>query len=797
MNRFSIVVLGLCLGPALSSYAQRGPDSALAHASGTLTGTVTTTDGQPVPFATVAVLNSTLGATADQGGKFSLARVPAGRQTVAVSSVGYATRTHTVTVGPGLSAPLTFQLLASTAGLGEVVVSAQKDETTLQQTPMAVSALATRQLREYRVWDFKDLTALAPNLLVIEHANSTGGNFLNIRGVMGFSNEQAVATYVDGVYQFDYYSAPTQLLNVERIEVLRGPQGTLYGRNALGGVVNIVTKQPTNTPSGYAELSVGNYGQQRYALAVQTPVVKDKLFLSLGGQYGHRQGIFKNLVTNADFDTQSSWLFNGTLRYVATDRLSFALSAYSEHNNDRGAYPWMPTRQQVEQQPWQIYSNYSNTEQRRNLSTSLKATYRLPGMTLSSVTALQNYDGKFADRYDFDFTAQDRISGTVFNVQRNFTQEVRASSNPSIERRLSWTVGSFAFRQHTPAGTRGVFYLRTDSLLLAANEQGLVTTGSALNRGIAGFGQLSYQLTDRLSVTGGLRYDYETRELVNGSAFTLGGGPATVTQADTTFHANFRAWSPKGILSYQASENVLTYASYARGFRAGGLNATAPTRAQIPYDPETSDNYELGLKTTLPNQRARLNLAVFYLQQRNQQIATTTNGLNTAILNIGQMNNFGVELEAAAVPVKGLELSWNAAYNHARYAKLPLFNYAENRTQEYAGNQPINTPVVSSMLTAQYTYNLGLGKQQPALFVRGEWRYLGQYYFDYYNQDKQPGYALFNARAGVSSRHLELAFWVRNVFERRYLTYGSLSPQARTYMQSLPRLVGTTLTAKF
>jgi iron complex outermembrane receptor protein len=185
-----------------------GPALAQTDA-GTLTGTVTTTTGQPVPFATVAVLNSTLGATADQGGNFSLKNVPAGRQTVTVSSVGYATRTQTVELAAGQARALTFQLPASTAGLREVVVTAQKEETNLQQTPLAVSALGTRQLREYRVWDFKDLTSLAPNLFVIEHSNSTGSNFLNIRGVMGFANEQAVATYIDGVYQFDYFSAPT------------------------------------------------------------------------------------------------------------------------------------------------------------------------------------------------------------------------------------------------------------------------------------------------------------------------------------------------------------------------------------------------------------------------------------------------------------------------------------------------------------------------------------------------------------------------------------------------------------
>lgn len=305
-------------------------------------------------------------------------------------------------------------------------------------------------------------------------------------------------------------------------------------------------------------MSVGNYGQQRYALALQAPLVKDKLFLSLGGQHGHRQGVFKNLVTNSDFDEQTSWLFTGTLRYLATNRLSFALSAYDEYNHDTGAYPWVPTRQQIEQQPRQIYSNYLNTERRRNLNTSLRATYRLPGVTLTSVTAFQKYIIDLPDGFDFDFTPLNTINFTNYTRQINFTQELRVASVASSERRLSWTVGTFAFRQSTP-DTHNTLFLRTDSLRLPANEQGFLTTGSALNRGIAGFGQVSYQLTEKLSVTSGLRYDYETRELVTGTAFSVGGGPAAVTQADTTLRGTYRAWSPKGILSYQASAHVLAW----------------------------------------------------------------------------------------------------------------------------------------------------------------------------------------------------------------------------------------------
>ena len=138
--------------------------------------------------------------------------------------------------------------------LNDVIVSSEKRQEGIQKIPAAITSLDAKQIKEYRLWDITNLTALSPSLFTVEHGNSTSSNFLNIRGVMGFSNEQAVATYVDGVYQSDYFSAPPLFNDIESIEILRGPQGTLYGRNAFGGVVNITTKQPGNTATGYTEM---------------------------------------------------------------------------------------------------------------------------------------------------------------------------------------------------------------------------------------------------------------------------------------------------------------------------------------------------------------------------------------------------------------------------------------------------------------------------------------------------------------------------------------------------------------
>src|SRR5665811_1036349 len=176
------------------------------------------------------------------------------------------------------------------------VVTAQKKEESLQNIPLSTTAISAKQVQQYQLWNSKELTAIVPNL----YSNNSGDerNVTSIRGIVTTSYDPAVTTYIDGVNQFSLDTYIASLGDVERIEVLRGPQGTMYGRNAMGGVINIITKQPSNTVSGFAGLDFGNYGQQRYTLGIKAPLIKDRLFLGVAGVYSGFNGFYTNTFNN-------------------------------------------------------------------------------------------------------------------------------------------------------------------------------------------------------------------------------------------------------------------------------------------------------------------------------------------------------------------------------------------------------------------------------------------------------------------------------------------------------------------
>ncbi len=366
--------------------------SALAQ-SGKLQGRVTTIQGTAINRSTVKLLNTNLGSLSDSGGGYSIQNLDAGNYKISVSAIGYAAQLKSINIRKGQTLIVDFQLAESNQQLEETVISAEKRQESIQNTPAAITALDAKQIRDYRIWDITGLTAIAPGLFTVEHGNSTSSNFLNIRGVMGFSNEQAVATYVDGVYQSDYFSAPPLFNDVQSIEILRGPQGTLYGRNAFGGVVNITTKQPGNTPSGYAEVNLGNYGQQRYTVSLSVPVIKNKLFASGSFTYNHRGSIYFNEYTNSGFDRREDYSGNFNLRYLPSAKWSLALNVKTENDNDRGSFPWLGSYKEVLKNPYQVNTNNTNIERRKNWNTSLAANYYGNKFNFTSVSSYTNWHG--------------------------------------------------------------------------------------------------------------------------------------------------------------------------------------------------------------------------------------------------------------------------------------------------------------------------------------------------------------------------------------------------------------------
>lgn len=760
-----------------------------------INGKVSASNGKPIETATISVLNSTKATTSDKEGKFTLFLM-AGDYQLSINAVGFATQFKKVTITDQAPINLLIELQSANRQLNEVVVTADSKQQDVQKVPAAITVLDAKQIKDYRLWDITNLTAIAPNLFTVEHGNSTSSNFFNIRGVMGFSSEQAVATYVDGVYQFDYFSAPPLFNDVQNIEVLRGPQGTLYGRNAFGGVVNITTKQPGNKPGGYFETTFGNYGQQRYTASLSSPIVANKLFASGSFTYNHRGSIYYNEFTKSGFDRREDYSGNFNLRYLPSANWSLALNAKLENDNDRGSFPWLGSIEEVFAKPYQVNTNDTNVERRKNFNTSLAANYYGKHFNFTSVSSYINWHAYYEGKgVDYDFSPLDALSTAPDQRQHVFTQEIRFSSPSTTQNKLKWVAGAYGFTQNTRMNAP-TFY-GPDYVLLDPTAVNAPFTKTSIsrgnNRGYAFFGQATYNITGQLDFTAGIRYDHENRKLSQYTEYQKDPDPVSLLTPNQDYRANFHAVTPKFVLSYKLVDNMLIYGSYARGFRAGGLNTNATNPAQVPYQPEHSDNYEIGWKNMFFNNKLKLNLTAFYLEQHNQQISTAMDGINALILNVGEMHNKGVELEVTALPLKGLQIDWNASYSHARYTSLLLYSDEAKAVVNYKGGQPINTPPVSSMFAAQYTYDFAGSKQKLSAFVRGEYRYIDKYYFDFINGLSQPGYSLFNAKTGISIKNFELNFWARNITDKKYVAYGSFG----TFLLGSPGTYGTTLIAKF
>ncbi len=302
----------------------------------TISGKTTDTKSQPIPNTSVHLLNTNYGTVSDEQGMYSISNVAPGQYVIIFSGTGYAGKSDNIIVQQNMPAINTV-LEPSENRLEEVVVTAQKKEELIQQLPLSITALSSKKVDEFRLWDSKNLVAIVPNLYTAEPGDKR--DVTSIRGITSTSYDPAVATYIDGVNQFtlDTYISP--LFDVERVEVLRGPQGTLYGRNAMGGVINIITRQPTNKTDAFAEISIGNYGQHRFTAGMKTPIIKDKLFFGAAGLYDGSNGFYTNEFNGSNYDKQHTIGGNYYLKYLASNKLVFTLNVKNNSVRNNGAFP--------------------------------------------------------------------------------------------------------------------------------------------------------------------------------------------------------------------------------------------------------------------------------------------------------------------------------------------------------------------------------------------------------------------------------------------------------------------------
>lgn len=703
-----------------------------------------------------------------------------------------------------------------TKQLEEVIVTANKREESIIKVNTSITSLSSKKLEDTRTWGLSGLTALVPNYNYQELGVSFQ-QIQSIRGIQVFSENPAVSTYIDDVNNIDILANGFAFTDIERIEILRGPQGTLYGRNAMGGVVNIITKKPTNQTNGFAETSFGNLGLQRYSTGIKTPIIKDKLYFGLNGLYQTQDGFLKNNISGTSAtDTnlngksvggEKNLYGNMFLKWLVNNRfhLTLNLKGQQDKSNNSGFMVSQFSDTYAFANPDVINLSRIQSHERNILNTSLVAKYNADKFTITSISALQTISFGFKD-LDFPgiyHSYYDGKIGELLPPQKVWSQELRINSHS--DNKFQYTAGVYAFTQKGYEPTTNTAYELSDAEAAAFGLPSgtyLINRNRSNNSGLAGFGEMSYQLTNKLKATVGLRYDYEKREATfNGFGDAmLFNGVVTEINPNITADGNYSAISPKFSVNYSVNELSNIYATYTRGFRAGGINASSlPVGVRQTFDPEYSNNYEIGYKSYLLNKKLSVGASAFLIQWKDLQFYNLVAPFTYARENVGNAQSAGIEIEVSALPVKGLQLDGSFGFNPTEYKGFDLkrvnFGTGVESTTAIGGNKLSNAPTHTLFLGAQYEYSIN---QKLKAIVRGEIRNLGKQYTDIQNQIEQPSYTLLNSRIGLTYGKYSLFFWGQNLTNERYLAYGNPdSSFGRQSRMAQPRTFGLTLSAKF
>jgi len=739
-------------------------------------GTIKNGHADPLPGAAVWVLNTGLQAVADSNGSFLAGPLKPGGYVLQVTAPGYAGRLLTVHTDSSLRLDVILPLQGS--ALDEVVVTALKKEENPLSVPGTVTVLDAKAIEARRFWNLADLSGVSAGLFVTHPGDNR--NVSSVRGIVSSSYEPAVVTYVDGVSQFNLDTYIPQLFDVERVEVLKGPQGTLYGRNAMGGVINVVTRKPGNYRRGTLQLTAGNYGLKRVTGSVQLPLVKDHLFIGGAGLFETNGGYYINQFTNTSYDRRSNIAGNLSLRYLPAQRWSVLLNTKISRNRNNGAFPLVMGQADALANPYQLNQNAVSRMVDNTLNASLAASYKGKKFSFSSQTAFQSNYRFYEKPIDADFSPADAVSiinnyGPEWNNVSVWTQELSLGSTAGTDRRWSWSAGSFLFIAKSPVKQTTRFGADAEMMGQPEADFSLISTMISRSRGAAVYGNLGFALRNDLIISAGLRYDREQREQSVSGAYQkdLEPGPRYYFRTDTAARAIFSAYSPSLSFSYRPAPNLQYYLGFNRGFRAGGLTGMSLDPAVPPlhtYQPEQSSSVEAGYKAYLINRTAFLQLAAFYTVVENVQVPTLVLPEGLVITrNTGKMISKGAEAEFRWMLIKDLQLDAAAGYTDARYERLLL---AGNGSEaDLKGNRQVFTPDITGSISLRYrkTVHAPTGMK---LLLGAEWRYFGAQYFDLNNNIRQSPYSLLHGSAGLEAGSYALLGWIRNITDQRYISYG-------------------------
>jgi iron complex outermembrane receptor protein len=711
-----------------------------------------------------------------------------------------------VLIVPSLAAPAWSEQEADEEiSYDTVVVTAQRREQSLQDVPIAVSAFSAEQLKANNIETIQDLALRTPGLTV-GAADPISNNF-SLRGI-GTANgisqnaggDQSVVVFVDGVYAGRGGTMDLDALDLQRVEVLRGPQGTLFGKNAIGGLIQFISRKPSEDPSLYVEATAGNYDKLGLVARGNIPI-SDKAFLSLGVARKQRSGYEFNETTGNDVNDQDVTTARAAFRFLPAETVDVVLradfswqdqSGNPRHNNCNEDYADGVHCVGINPDP-RVVNAYTDGRIFRDIqSYSSEITWDSPLGTVTSLTALRDVDYKFRTPFFSNpVNPPDQIESTDFGREEasQFSQELRLAFD-AMNSRLQ--------------GQVGLYYLKEDVDRLQGQIQDFPApsiSGTAIYpqsvdaSSFAVFGQFDYAITPALTATVGARMTWETKEGRFAGEKVSGPGlppPLGALEGyDVQVSEDWDAFTPRFALNWQLQHNVMLYASAARGYKSGGFQGLSGTAAgaSTPYDPEFAWGYELGAKTEWYDHRLTANAAVFKTDYEDLQISQLVPLCCVVVSNAAQAEIRGLELELVGRITDQFRLDGSYSYLDTEFTEYQIPG------SDYTGNDLPRSPRNKFNIGAQYEFPLG----DWSATGRVDYSWVDDAYFEASNVEQQlwPSHENLDARITFTppDEDWEIAVWGKNLTDElapTYVTY--FGPYQQTLVPYAPPLTyGVTL----
>ena len=680
--------------------------------------------------------------------------------------------------------------------LPTVTVTADKRTTDVQKTPSSITVMSRTKIADANIDTIEKVLQRIPNM---NFSQFTGGaNFMSIRGITtsAGTSTSPIVMYLDGVPVDTFFNLDAPLMDIERIEVLRGPQSAIYGKNAMGGVINVISRKPTNEWHGTLQADYGSFNTMRYAAAISGPIIEDKLYIALSGSHYSTDG-YMNHDDTWYGNQERTERFKGMLRFTPTDDIdiSFHLN-YTARRDGYSNLIWgdEPTLDSIANEDDYLRSDIWNM--------ALHMSFDFEPVTFESITTYRaenlDYAIDMLPSYQYMYNIQapgtqlDYVDTGRNNTRKEFTQEFRLRSPDDKKDGIKWLLGVFG--GYTDMNIResysdmpGIF--PSDALGLPAGmfipaRMWTNQPSREYTQDYAAFGEITIPIVDKLKVTLGLRAQ-QTYKKISGDYIM--GMEAMGTAADRGLgYQESDSWFellPKFNISWQLTDDIMLYGGVNRSFIPGGFNNATKTGVDMTYEAQTAWNYEIGAKTEWFDKRFLLNLALFHSRVEDLQLMKFDIGSQSYLSdNAGSARIYGVEVDAMARLLPGLDAEFSFGYLWTR------FDDYTHMDVDYTGNKLPYTPDYTASFALQYRHEKGF-------FARGEVLHYGQLYWSEANDYKRDPVTLLNARIGYEFDPFAVYVYGNNLTDAKYLNY--YTDTSKYGMMARPREIGVQLKYTF